>query len=307
MPSRYPKLLLAVGPLLLVTTSIAVGSNEEGHSAGKPSQAEPSRARGVAPPNSANSHPVNGEASDLPDAPSLLREAERRLAGYPTISAKIRQRIEMFGQKMAGSGSYQQLRTSRRPKWRLELSMQAGDSDIRLERMCDGQTLWMVRQFDETQSQQRIDLERVRERLGKESAKLMGMLEFSALSETVAKLSDNFQFGKVEPVLVSSVEMWRLKGVWKQQDNGGTGQIPTGVEILLGRDDKIPYRVEFFQNTTDGPTKFVVTELYDVGLGIAIEPGRFRPSADDFIDGTEQFIDDRRAQLKRQDPGNVRR
>lgn len=300
MPSRLPILLLVFGSILVAVVPAAVRSDEVDHRAGMSSQAE-QLLTGL------SSH-TSEQISDSPSAASLLRDAVRRLASYPTISAKIRQRIELFGQKMAGSGSYQQLRTSRRPKWRFELSMQAGDSDIRLERMCDGQTLWMVRHFDETVTQQRIDLERVRERLGKESAKLMGMLEFSALSETVAKLSENFEFGKVEPVLVSTVEMWRLRGTWKLSPKKvGTHQVPSGVEILLGRDDKIPYRVEFFRNTANGPTKFVVTELYDVGLGIAIEPGRFRPSAADFIDGTEQFIDDRRAQLKRQTSSKVRR
>ena len=54
--------------------------------------------------------------------PELLTNAARHLAGYPTISARIRNRVSMFGQKLVGSGSYQQSRTGRLPMWRIELS-----------------------------------------------------------------------------------------------------------------------------------------------------------------------------------------
>ena len=63
----------------------------------------------------------------------------------PGIEAKARQSVDIFGQRLVGSGHYLQLPHTTSPLLRLDLKMQVGDGVITLQQIADGNAFWIRR------------------------------------------------------------------------------------------------------------------------------------------------------------------
>ncbi len=107
--------------------------------------------------------------SDTPDGQSLLSRAVAQLTSLPALEAKLRQKAQLFGQEVAGSGTYLQTQSQRGLLLRLELKLQVGDQQSSLQQVCDGRFLWVRRDVASGVSLGRVDMAlsrpRVRRRL----------------------------------------------------------------------------------------------------------------------------------------------
>ncbi len=88
--------------------------------------------------------------SPIPNPQSLLETAIVRLEGCGSISARTRQRAELFGKPLVGTGSYLERRTTESLMFRYELKLQLADKGATMLQVCDGPHLWI---YQETREQ----------------------------------------------------------------------------------------------------------------------------------------------------------
>src|SRR5262245_55173544 len=82
-----------------------------------------------------------GEASksavESDRAQSLLRDSARAIAALDSANVKIRLRVDLFDERLSGSGRYLQGDSSA-GQFRLELKLPLGDSFSSVQQVCDG-------------------------------------------------------------------------------------------------------------------------------------------------------------------------
>ena len=110
-------------------------------------------------------------AAPQPGGP-LLDEAARRLVALPHCECKIRQRVEVMGQQLAGAGNYAQLATAEvdRTRVRWELKFQVGDRLASVQQVNDGRFFWSRYDLPGRQSLGRVDLRTLRDVQQRESS-----------------------------------------------------------------------------------------------------------------------------------------
>jgi hypothetical protein len=239
----------------------------------------------------------------------LIQRAAENLAQQPALAARLRQRAQVLGQHLVGSGTYQQLRIDQQIRIRLELRLQASERKTTLLQINDGATLWTRRDEGEKTSVGYVDLRRVHEAISQANA--IGnrsgpgdALAFGGLPELLRRLNENFAF--VEPVAgkFASVPVWIVRGHWKPDQLASylpdgkmdgdpmsdapwdrlPAHLPHSVELCLGRDDFLPlfpYRIEYSRRATapEGqpdatPVKqpLVTIELFEVRRNFDYDP-----------------------------------
>lgn len=219
-------------------------------------------------------------ATPRPGGP-LLDEAARRLVALPHCECKIRQRIELMGQQLAGAGSYAQLATTEvdRTRVRWELKFQVGDRLASVQQVNDGRFFWSRFDLPGRQSLGRVDLRTLREVQQRESsippeAALRSWLALGGLSRLLQGLSDHFELGWAQPRVVETTPVWVLVGTWKPAALARLvpasqplieqhrpvpidrlpAHLPDLVVVVLSRDPRLPlfpYRVEY-RRSRDG-------------------------------------------------------
>ena len=110
------------------------------------------------------------DSAVAPPSVSLLDEAITRLSRLPSVTANVRQRIDLYGRRLIGFGSYRQMRTRTDLLFRFELKVPVGDTLASLLQVSDGRYLWTYRVLPDKQiekgldaSLSTVDLNRVRE------------------------------------------------------------------------------------------------------------------------------------------------
>ena len=255
----------------------------------------------------------------------LLEHAILTLESRPSVSAKIRQSVDLFGHKPVGSGVYLEQRSEGEPLLRLEMRMQLGSEPSSLLHVCDGRHLWGYRKIGEGETLSRIDVGRVAEAL-EESGRMHQIAKvghwpgLGGLSRLLRGLHAAFDFNSVEETrLAGQLPVWRLRGEWKQarlakllpeEDLAKKGKpvdfsrlpqhLPDHVLLLLGKTDEFPYRIEYRRRKPNGQEgegslggRSVVTlELHQVNLNAPIHPTRFlyNPGDLEYSDETKHFI-----------------
>jgi len=255
----------------------------------------------------------------------LLKHAILTLENRPSVSARIRQSVDLFGHKPVGSGVYLEQRSEGKPLFRLEMRMQLGSEPSSLLHVCDGRHLWQYRKIREAETLSRIDVGRVAEAL-EESGKLHEIAKvgywpgLGGLPRLLRGLYAAFDFTSVEETrLADQIPVWRLRGEWKQarlakllpeEDLAETGKpvdfsrlpphLPDHVLVFLGKTDEFPYRIEYrrrapngHQTENDSGGRAVVTvELHQVDFNAPIHPTRFlyNPGDLEYSDDTDHFI-----------------
>ncbi len=219
-------------------------------------------------------------ATPRPGGP-LLDEAARRLVALPYCECKIRQRVEVLGQELAGVGNYAQLATADvdRTRVRWELKFQVGDRLASVQQVNDGRFFWSRYDLPGRQSLGRVDLRTLRDVQQRETsippeAALRSWLALGGLSRLMQGLSDHFELGWAQPRVVETTPVWVLVGTWKpaalarlvpaaqslieQQRPVPIERLPAHlpdlVVVVLSRDPRLPlfpYRVEY-RRSRDG-------------------------------------------------------
>ena len=279
----------------------------------------------AAPPAAAAAAASHAVLSPPTQGQILLETAIRTLESRNSVSARIRQTIDLFGNKLVGSGIYEEVRPGRDQLIRLELRTQLGDQVSSLLQVCDGHYLWTYRRLLDDGALSRIDVGRaIRAVQTAEPAPKraeMGILPgLGGLPRLVRGLYGSFLFVTAEKGQLEQSPVWLLTGQWKpqrlakilpdQKDAIQQGRppkleklpphLPDQVLVFLGQTDLFPYRIEY--RRTIPPRKgspqpsasrpIVTVDLFDVRLNMPIDPGRFlyNPGNVKFSDQTDSFI-----------------
>jgi len=245
----------------------------------------------------------------------VLAKAVEELDRHTTISARIRQTVDLFNQHLVGSGVYLQSKGGYGHNLtRFELQMQLQDDVSRMLEVCDGEYLWATRELkngDPVHPFNKVDVKRVlsaRPAAGQGGA--IPRLALGGFSRFIQSLRQGFTFHETTEDFLGNLPVFRLRGVWKpaqlvqflpeQKADIEAGQggdlrklephVPDEVFVYLGQDDLFPYRVEFRR---DGHP-LVNCEVSELQIDVAIDPRQFQfdpgPKKQEVPDTTAQFL-----------------
>ena len=263
-------------------------------------------------------------ATQTDQAQVLLRRSAASLASLDSASAKIRLRVDLFGQQLTGSGRYLQSDSMSR-QFRLELKMPLGDSFSSVQHVCDGKTLWIRRQIEGPPAVSKVDLSKI----DLEAARSVGDPNVPLLTPAVgglagvlANLDRAFEFRWMAETTLGKAPLRAVYGTWKPSRlarllpdqkaaiDAGRGvdltklpeHMPDHVVVYLGRDDMFPYRIEY-RRTTDGDPAAAVRdtstaktqvsmELFEARFGSGVDRQEFvyTPGSTPVADETEAYL-----------------
>jgi hypothetical protein len=276
-----------------------------------------------------------GSADRPPGLPSdgqqFIKEAAGRVFQHPSIAAKLRVNIDLFGQQLMGAGKYLQLGEGEDKLLRLELSVQTDDHTLTFQQVCDGRFLWLRRDLPDSVDLGRIDLKRLRREVGHQpplhaAARMDTWMALGGLPKLMNSLDENFDFAAPQPTELAGVKMLALIGRWKaerlirllpEQETADLQQpatihpahlpphLPHRVNVLLGHDDLFPYRVEYLRQDPgssgnrrgqmNGQPWTVMTRIdfREVSIPATIDPLQFvyQPDAAEIEDRTRAMVE----------------
>jgi hypothetical protein len=252
------------------------------------------------------------------DGEELVAEAIVRLERSRSISAKFRQQAELFGTHLVGTGIYLQ-RQDTRALMRLEMKLQVDQHQASLQQVCDGHFLWSLRRIDKESALERVEVARVLEVMGGQgragglvprTANMAGGgLCIGGLPELMRSLNRSFRFSQVTPSSWAGVPVYVVTGAWEtatlerllpdQKEAIAAGRAdlsklpqptPDAVNLVLGRDDLFPYRVEYRRTSDDeyeqrkpgepiGPPRpktYLILEWFEVQRNVPLDPQLFQ-------------------------------
>lgn len=290
---------------------------------------ELAEAREVAAEASAKTPPVvpaGGPPGGI-DAEQLLDRAILALDQYPAVFARVRQRTQLFGQQVLGSGLYEQGPAASQLT-RLELKLVVADQVSSLQQVCDGQFLWTRRELLANTSLSRVELKGVEDAIADLPEVPAGQgrrpLGFGAggLPRLLRQLQAAFNFEEIQAVRVGELKAWQIEGRWttamlgqllpEQQEKLTAGkapnlkklpdQAPDRVLVYLGQSDLFPYRLDFRRQVPnqvhvgrgqddDRDRSLQAWEFYNVRLNGRVNPLSFiyDPGDEPFEDETERY------------------
>lgn len=260
--------------------------------------------------------------------PNLVAEAALELLRQPSLEAKIRHRIDLFGHELVGVGLYQQLGEGTDQLRKLELKLQAGSRASTVQQVCAGRFLWTRHELPGKTSLTRIDLRKVREALAVASRAptfnpASNWMAIGGLPKLLQELNENFTFDAPGESQIGEIPVWVVSGRWKpdrlaillpdQRDAILAGKparleklaphLPDQVRLTLGRDNLFPlfpYRIEYLRSDkasrsgaeSDTARPIVTMELFELRRRDDLDRRDFlyAPGDQDIVDQTDAFI-----------------
>jgi hypothetical protein len=324
MRTRLPIFALAVVIAAAVGWAVA-NWNSRAESATAASE-EPTR---YAADISKTSNESAGEVV-VPDIGALLRQAVAQLSAVGSIEAKVRQRTNLFGRELIGSGSYAQQGAGISTRLRLEMRTRASNAEMELLQVANGETLWMFNAADGMRTLRRVDIDRVQDAMRRETpegtfaAPTGNSIGLGGLPWMLDALTQFCDFTTVQTSRLGDVEVYIVEGTWRNEKllalipEGDRQRVASGgkidvarlpahlsdrVTIYLGRDDLFPYRFDYRrtqpvdesqpQVTEAAKTKPIMTlEFYEVRFGrnLPLEMFNYKPGQN-ANDDTERYIE----------------
>lgn len=322
MPHKIPILNLLGGIGLVLTASLACAAPaSDASAAGMPKLGAPKQSRGEpasAVPSSADRtsrdssrNAVGSSSAGDPDSQLLLLDAAQRLSQYRTISARLRQRIQLFDQALVGTGNYFQLLGSDNQllsRW--EMKIQMGDQVTSMQTVRDGRFVWIHENLPDdgkmplvagsatprpTRSRlRRIDLRRVPTQTGAgEGGQIAVGPVVGSLAQLLYQLDRHFEFGPRKSATLYDQPVWILRGRWRATPPTNGEPVPAPVMplpipdraiLVLSQADLFPYRLEYWKKSstsngsgkTGGGTRnerpLVTMEIFEVSTNSQLDP-----------------------------------
>ncbi len=259
----------------------------------------------------------------MPSSRQILTGARVLLSRQDSLSAKLRQQVDLFGHHLVGQGRYLQHGRGSDMRIRLELRLQTSDQVLSMLQVSDGRFLWTDRNTEGTTQIARVDLRLARRAIADTPPIAEGFpnaaLPLGGLGGLLAAAEECFDFQPPELTTYRELEVYQLRGTWnaatkarflarannaKSLDQIGQ-QIPHSILLQLGRDDLFPYVVQYEALAAAGEgestsQRVVRLEFYEVQPGAVVEGGDFvySPGKGDFVDQTQLFIKRLKTQLK---------
>jgi len=247
------------------------------------------------------------------------------LEGRHSVSAKVRQSVELFGKQLVGAGTYLECRGDQGTMFRFEMRIQLYDHVNSLLDISDGRYLWRYRKLRDGQVLKRVDLQRVNVALEEAGRTPQpGEIELwpgmGGLARLLGGLYGTFDFTTLEQSQLLGQPAWRLEGQWKQeklvkllphQENAiregkpvDLGKLPDHlpdrVVLFLSTEDLFPHRIEFHRRAAKdsdrlpaGADRLIAgVDFLEVSLNLPVDPVRFmyNPGNMAYADETDRVL-----------------
>jgi hypothetical protein len=238
-----------------------------------------------------------------------------------SFAAKLRQKARVGDRVFVGSGRYVQAGSGEDLRFRFESALEGESESFELLEVCDGLFAWSYRRSgSETPSLQRIDVRRVRERLGQWGAPedVDATPYLGGLPRTLWLLRERFHFHAAEAGEIDGAAVWIIEGRWipawlaatlpelaaAARRPGGIdpAELPDGfpwaLRLSVGRADLVVRRVEWLGIPGDRPVSsgvpepIAVLDVTDVEIGGRVDPAAFfyQPAAVGLMDITDAHV-----------------
>jgi hypothetical protein len=264
--------------------------------------------------------PMSGDA--------LLHRALVRVDSHSAIAARLRHKVDLLGRTTFGTGVYLQQGRGVERMLRLELRLDSGGRTSAHEEVANRVTSWVYEDAGGAKSLAQIDLARLRRARPKTPpgqplpAAQEPWIMLGGLPKLLANIEAAFRFAPAVEGRLDDLRVWTLEGRWKPErlagllpdqkgaiESGGavdlsrlTPNVPDRVVVHLGYDDLFPYRIEYWRSTQSGKEGksgspgnklLVLIELYEVQVGVAIDPRQFTlsPKGIEPVDRTSAFLE----------------
>jgi len=254
-----------------------------------------------------SANPPAPPASTGPDGQQIVRDCAAALMKLPALSARIRQKIDLHGAQLSGTGSYLQLGGGENLLLRLSVKVQVEKHVTSLQQVCDGRFLWLRRDMPDGTSLQRIDLKKVRESYAGSGAPPSDgpWLAVGGLPRLIEGLAGKYQFGSPRAVKYGNQSAWQLEGDLHTEAAPGEKQAPPGeaiprrVALVIGQNDHFPYRIEFQRQEKkkgeEEPNPWLPAmslEFFDVEMSASLDPLQFvyKPDQTRVTEATEAYL-----------------
>ena len=271
------------------------------------------------------------DQNKVKQAAKWLSETIETLENYPSISANVRYRADLYGNQLGGTGEYREQRSGPIPKVLLKLEMPLADKMGALVEVCDGYSLWTYRRLIDDEKLTRINVRRVAQEMAEAGEyapvePMTGTIGMGGLAGLLRELRQNFQFELLGPSQFQSEPATQLRGRWRpnrlaallpdQKDAilGGeqadltklTPHLPTEVLLTFGRDNRLPYRIEYRRSAATETEKDggVTLEWFNLSVTDRMKPSDFEyyPGDVKWLDMTENLVKKIKARSKASKP-----
>ncbi len=251
---------------------------------------------------------------------AIMQAALESVRGQDSISARLRQQVNLLGHQLAGPGLYLQQGRGAARKFRLEMSIQRAQASSTISHVADGRFLWIYENLNGQPQLKIVDLRRVRDELNTHNPQsapaVSESLAMGGLPRMLADLQAGFQFLPISETYLGDVPVHELRGVWRPEPlakllpdqvdairagnavrlDGLPMQVPHEVVIYIGKQGGFPHRVEYHRlnKEAEGPrtTAVVILELFEVRLNGPIDDQQFgKPANLPEADYTRVFLE----------------
>ncbi|HEV2973315.1 MAG TPA: hypothetical protein VGY55_25330 [Pirellulales bacterium] len=248
--------------------------------------------------------------SSSQEAEALVERVEQTIDQLQSLSAKVRNQVDLFEQQVIGTGIYLQQGSGLRQLSRFELKSQVGDATYTLREISDGHFFWTFRELPTGRSLNRVDLDRIQVQLqsdGRTASNVSpGPMSIGGLSKMIAGLRQNFQFDRAAQTQLRDHLVWVVDGQWRPAQLAAAvpelrgaieagrpiewkklpAHLPEHVVLYVGQSDWIPYRIEYLRRIgksdvegqggiLPGYRAIVTTEFFDVRLNAPMDAREF--------------------------------
>lgn len=230
--------------------------------------------------------PVRGQGEAAPDATgdSLVRTAITQTERLSSLTARLRCEGRLFNLPVRADGHYAQLNQAGRILVRLELDLKTPPANVQLQQLCDGRFLWESRQSGSQRRVGRIDLRELQQLAHSDKQRAV-RLGTGGLPGLMQSLADSFRFFSPRLARLDEIEVYELHGRLRRARGVTLGtdlelaeqNLPDSVILLLGKQDLVPYRIQFRR----GEQALFTCELFEVVVGGAVDVNQFRWEGDD--------------------------
>lgn len=235
----------------------------------------------------------------------------KALSRYASLSAKVRQRVNLLGCEMIGAGDYLQ-GDPRRRQTRFVFRLQFEEAVLSWRQFCDGRSLWSAKKgLDGRTKVARVDLGDLQE--DEAEAAMPNPVAWGAggLPQFMDSLDDAFIFTRIDADWLDDMPVHIVRGRWDPErleklvkeglppDSSAVepelipAHLPQAVSVTLGKDDHFPYRIEFLRTNELGELVPTVTmELFEVDYRAELTDAQFEfdPGEVEIRDGTQDFL-----------------
>jgi len=156
----------------------------------------------------------------------VLGWAIRQTATAGSITAQLRQRLDLFGQSLVGSGHHVELARDDPRKVRIELRFRVGARPGSMQQVSDGEWLWIYRQLGEEETLEKVELGKLSAYAddadagaGQGGGATIDLLPLmtGGMAGYLNSLADSYQFNSATTTNVHGHSAWRLEGTWRPE------------------------------------------------------------------------------------------